>query len=141
MYRFIRSIGIFKHLANGKGGHPSSSSCAIVVGAARTLNTAFRRAQLAAFNAVRAAQVPKSAACRLLQPSSSSSSSYSYYSPSMLLSASGLIDSVLRTPVPRLIPPVNNAPSAGDAVECIVHDTQSSTGSVSFTIRSHRLVP
>jgi ribonuclease HI len=43
----------------------ASMSRAIVVGAARTLNTAFRRMQLATFNGVNVAQVPKAAACRL----------------------------------------------------------------------------
>jgi hypothetical protein len=47
----------------------ASISRAIVVGTARTLNTALRRAQLAALNVMRFAQVPKSAGCRLFKPS------------------------------------------------------------------------
>jgi hypothetical protein len=43
-------------------------SRAIVVGAARTLNTAIKRAQLAAFNATSLSRVPKSAACSLFHP-------------------------------------------------------------------------
>jgi hypothetical protein len=83
-------------------------SRAIVVGAARTLNTALRRAQLAAFNVMRAAQIPKSAACRLFQSSSSLSAS-----------ASGLASSVSRASVSRLTPRVNSVPpcsTAGDTV-------------------------
>lgn len=43
-------------------------SRAIVVGAARTLNTAIKRSQLAAFNALSFSGVPKSAACTLFRP-------------------------------------------------------------------------
>jgi hypothetical protein len=105
-------------------------SRAIVVGAARTLNTAFRRAQLAAFNAVRMAQIPKSAACRLLQPAAS-------LSASMFPSFPGLIDAVIRTPVPRLIPPVNSAPSTADdaAVTQSIGDfLMSDDSSLEFTL-------
>jgi hypothetical protein len=76
-------------------------SRAVVVGAARTLNTALRRAQLAAFNLMRAVQVPKSAACRLFQPSSLSTFN------------AGLDVSVSRIPFSRLTPLVSSVPSRG----------------------------
>jgi hypothetical protein len=76
-------------------------SRAVVVGAARTLNTAFRRAQLAAFNALRAAQIPKSAACRLFEPS---------FLPVHASSFSSAVD---RSLVTRMRPLVNSVPSGG----------------------------
>jgi ribonuclease HI len=79
----------------------ASISRAIVVGTARTLNTALRRAQLAAFNVLRFAQVPKSAACRLFEPS---------FLP---INASGLNDSDTRSLIARVNPLLDSVPPCG----------------------------
>jgi hypothetical protein len=82
-------------------------SRAIVVGAARTFNTAVRRAQLASFNATHFSNVPKSAAC----------SRFNSVFP--LPSAMGTV----AHPSVARIPPVDLPRLSGALFgECIVHD-------------------
>jgi hypothetical protein len=117
---FIDTVGkFFPLIPKAADKIKAAVSRAIVVGAARTLNTAIRRAQLAAFNNISFSSVPKSAACRLFNPMQRSA----FSSSSVPLGLAGPTSLVRRTS--DVFPLPSGLPLDDD---CILTDSQLSLG-------------